>query len=276
MAAFPGIGNSQVKTRILNGVDPKPGLLGLTVSGGRISALRSLFIPGAPSGLGARAVSMSQVNLSWTDNSGSAAAPWTEEDGFSVLRKLQGGTAYTRIGSVAGSAGAGNTISFTDRSVAAGQIYYYKVKAHNWYGESESTSESTTLTFGGDFGLTGSSDGGGGGCFIATAAYGSPYARSIDLLRAFRDEYLMAHPIGKKWVNLYYQYSPTVAHIIADHSAMRKGVRLILFPFVAFSAGTVHTTVLQKGLIFCFIGGFLLGVAVLSKRRIFNGHVLTR
>jgi len=107
-----------------------------------------------------------------------------------------------------------------------------------------------------------------GACFIATAAYGSPHGRFIDLLRAFRDKYLVLNPIGKKWVNLYYRYGPVLAGFIADHPTMRKGVRLILFPFVAFSAGVVHTTALQKGLICCLIGGFLLGTAVLSKKRI--------
>jgi hypothetical protein len=67
-----------------------------------------------------------------------------------------------------------------------------------------------------------------------------------------------------------------MAGFIADHPAMRKGVRLILFPFVAFSAGMVHTTALQKGLIFCPILGLLLGMVMLSKRRTFIRHVLKR
>ncbi|MCK5554039.1 MAG: hypothetical protein KAJ09_12890, partial [Deltaproteobacteria bacterium] len=107
-----------------------------------------------------------------------------------------------------------------------------------------------------------------GSCFIATAAYGSPHGRFIDLLRAFRDKYLVLNPIGKKWVSLYYRYGPVLAGFIADHPTMRKGVRLILFPFVAFSAGVVHTTALQKGLICFLIAGFLLGTAVLSKKRV--------
>jgi len=269
MAAFPGISNSEAKTRMINGVDPKPGLVGLTVSGGRINALRSLSIPIAPSGCVGRAVSASQVNLTWTDNSGSVAAPWTEEDMFSVLRMTDGGDEYTVVGTVAGVAGAGNIISFTDLSVAAGQMYYYKVTAYNWYGESQACNDATVVTPGGSP-LTGSSDGGGGGCFIATAAYGSPTARFIDLLRAFRDQYLLANPIGHKSIDLYYRYSPVVAQFVADRPAMRKGVRLILLPFIAFSAGMVHTTALQKGLILCFVGGFLAGMALLSKRRILN------
>ncbi len=106
-----------------------------------------------------------------------------------------------------------------------------------------------------------------GACFIATAAYGSPGGTFIDLLRAFRDEYLLANPIGKEWVDLYYRYSPTMARFIADRPAFKKGARLMLFPFVALSAGTVHTTALQKVLILCSVACFLSGMAVLFKRR---------
>jgi len=132
----------------------------------------------------------------------------------------------------------------------------------------------------GDFGKTGGSP--GGPCFIATAAYGSLYDDKVDLLRAFRDRYLMAHPIGKKWVSLYYRYSPPMAGFIADNPAMRKWVRLILFPLVAFSAGMIQTTTLQKVFIFCFIVGLLLGMVLLSRGRkvgkwiFFNRPVLMR
>ena len=122
-----------------------------------------------------------------------------------------------------------------------------------------------------DFGRTD-----GSACFIATAAYGSPAGRFIDLLRAFRDQYLLTNPIGQKWIDLYYRYSPHMAGFVADRPAMRQGVRLILFPFIAFSAGMVHTTSLQKGLILCFVVGFLAGMVILSKRRILNCPSPTR
>ena len=268
MAAFPGITNAAVKSRILNGVDPKPSLVGITLSGGRINAMRSLGLPIASSGLAAQAVSMSQVRLRWTDNSGFPVAPWTEEDGFSVYRKRERQGAYTVVGTAPGVPGTGATISFTDTSAAPGVLYFYMVAAYNWYGESGFTNESAVITPGGSLGLVGGGGGSGGGsCFVATAAYGSPYHRCIDLLRTFRDEYLADHPIGKKWVQLYYRYSPPVARFIADHPAVRKGTQLILLPLVALSSGMVHTTTLQKGLIFCLVGGFVLGIALLSKRR---------
>ncbi|NIS63409.1 MAG: S8 family serine peptidase [Proteobacteria bacterium] len=110
-------------------------------------------------------------------------------------------------------------------------------------------------------------------CFIATAAYGSPYGDNVDLLRVFRDRYLMAHSVGRKWVSLYYRYSPRMAGLIGNHPAMKRGVRVILFPFVAISAGMIQTTTFQKGLIFCFIMGFPLGMALLCKWRKANKRV---
>ncbi len=108
--------------------------------------------------------------------------------------------------------------------------------------------------------------GGGGGCFIATAAYGSPYHRCIDLLRAFRDEYLLAHPIGKKWVQFYYRYSPSMARLIADHPAMRKGVRIALSPFVALSAGMVAGSIPRIFLIVTASLGLSSATGAIARR----------
>jgi hypothetical protein len=45
-------------------------------------------------------------------------------------------------------------------------------------------------------------------CFIATAAYGTPLHEDIDVLRDFRDEYLMPNLAGRAFVNIYYSSSP--------------------------------------------------------------------
>jgi hypothetical protein len=36
-------------------------------------------------------------------------------------------------------------------------------------------------------------------CFIATSAYGTPMAEEIQILREFRDEYLLTNRWGKPW-----------------------------------------------------------------------------
>ncbi|KXB05576.1 hypothetical protein AKJ49_00455 [candidate division MSBL1 archaeon SCGC-AAA382A03] len=70
------------------------------------------------------------------------------------------------------------------------------------------------------------------GCFIATAAYGTPLAKEINVLRRFRDSYLEHRNWGKKLVNLYYTLSPPIANIIEKSETLKKIVRTCLQPLV--------------------------------------------
>ena len=100
--------------------------------------------------------------------------------------------------------------------------------------------------------------GGGGGCFIATAAYGSPMASHVNILREFRDRFLLESWIGKALVNLYYKYSAPVANIIVEHANLRAVVRLCLLPavgisWVALNIGLLPTMALLLFFCICFI-----------------------
>ena len=63
-------------------------------------------------------------------------------------------------------------------------------------------------------------------CFIATAAYGTALHEDINVLRDFRDEYLMPNPAGRAFVNIYYTSSPPLADAIRDNEGLRTTVRV--------------------------------------------------
>jgi len=104
----------------------------------------------------------------------------------------------------------------------------------------------------------GGGGGGGGGCFIATAAYGSYLHPRVQVLRDFRDTWLLTNAPGRAFVALYYRLSPPVADYIAQHETLRLLVRLLLTPVVIL-VGNFAT-------IFLLLAG--AGFACLVTRRI--------
>jgi len=93
------------------------------------------------------------------------------------------------------------------------------------HNDTEIEIEGTTLQFSTD---TPSTPPPTGGCFIATAAYGTPTAEQIDVLREFRDSVLLESTAGSQFVALYYQLSPPVADFISGSSFLRTLVRELL------------------------------------------------
>lgn len=71
-----------------------------------------------------------------------------------------------------------------------------------------------------------------GGCFIATAVYGTPLADEINVLRNWRDVSLMNNFFGRIFVKIYYTISPPIANFISKSEKLKKIVRAILKPFI--------------------------------------------
>ena len=91
----------------------------------------------------------------------------------------------------------------------------------SWY-ENTGTSPTTGAGVGGR----------AGGCFIATAAYGSYLDPHVKVLRDFRDDWLLTNRPGTAFVNFYYSVSPPVAQVIEGSPTLRFGTRVLLTPIV--------------------------------------------
>jgi len=104
-------------------------------------------------------------------------------------------------------------------------------------------------------------------CFIATAAYGTPMAEEIGILRQFRDEYLLTNPMGNALADLYYRVSPPMAEFITAHPSLKPIVRTGLVPAVAMSTVVVNTTPVEKAATAGLLVLISVIVAVWATRR---------
>ncbi|MGD0736431.1 MAG: CFI-box-CTERM domain-containing protein [Terracidiphilus sp.] len=84
-------------------------------------------------------------------------------------------------------------------------------------------------------------------CFIATAAYGSPMAPEVEVLRNFRDNILLNHSLGDRFVQWYYKTSPRWARWIEPRPHVRKMVRAFFLTPVLFLIGHLPTTSRRRG-----------------------------
>lgn len=65
-------------------------------------------------------------------------------------------------------------------------------------------------------------------CFVATAAYGTPWADEIVLLRRWRDKKLQKSYSGKIFINFYYKFGPYLAKIIERNKIFKSITRFII------------------------------------------------
>ena len=76
----------------------------------------------------------------------------------------------------------------------------------------------------------------GGGCLIATAAYGTEMAPQVQRLREIRDGTLMTTESGRAFMSAfaaaYYSFSPHVADAERAHPALRQAVAALAAPML--------------------------------------------
>lgn len=96
------------------------------------------------------------------------------------------------------------------------------------------------------------------GC-TATAAFDTPMAKEIGIVREFRDDYLLTSRLGRILTGLYYRLSPPLAEFITEHPSLKPVVRAGLMPAVAMSTVAINTSSVEKATI---LGLLLLSVAL--------------
>ena len=76
----------------------------------------------------------------------------------------------------------------------------------------------------------------GGGCLIATAAFGSELAPQVQLLREIRDDVVLQTKSGSIFMTgfnqFYYSFSPAVADYERENTTFKEAVKLTLTPLL--------------------------------------------
>ncbi|MFP3897812.1 MAG: InlB B-repeat-containing protein [Dehalococcoidia bacterium] len=141
-----------------------------------------------------------------------------------------------------------------------------------WSGDADTiadaTNTSTTIVMDSSYSIEAGFDRVGSSCCSCTAAYDTPMAGQLVVLREFRDEYLLTNTGGRAFAGFYYAISPPIAEFITAHPKLKPMVRTGLLPAVAMSALALDTTPYQKSAI---LGLPVVSVAmivwVLRRRR---------
>jgi hypothetical protein len=183
------------------------------------------------------------------------------------------------------AAGYWHTVGLKDDRivVAVGSNYYEECNVGSWTDIIQVTagshytvglkSDGTVVAVGGESPPDGVPE---EGCFIASAAYGTPMGGEIEMLRQFRDEYLLTNPLGQALADFYYRASPPIAEFITEHPVLKPVVRTGLLPAVAMSAVVVNTTPAEKIAVIALLVLASVALTIWVTRRRDRGPEYTR
>ena len=80
-------------------------------------------------------------------------------------------------------------------------------------------------------------DGQGGGCLIATAAYGTELAPQVQFLREVRDNTVLSTASGAAFMSgfnsIYYSFAPSIADMERENPLFQEAVRAFITPMIS-------------------------------------------
>ena len=91
----------------------------------------------------------------------------------------------------------------------------------------------------------------GGGCLIATAAYGSELSTNVQMLREVRDTQIMNTQVGAMFLSgfnqFYYSFSPTIADMERQSPAFKEFVKITITPLLTTLSLLNHVDINSEG-----------------------------
>jgi len=107
----------------------------------------------------------------------------------------------------------------------------------------------------------------GGGCLIATAAFGSEMSPQIQQLREIRDNVVMETSAGKSFMTgfnqIYYSFSPAVADYERENPVFKEVVKVTLTPMLTSFSILAHVPIdTEQEMLGYGIGVILLNIGI--------------
>ena len=107
----------------------------------------------------------------------------------------------------------------------------------------------------------------GGGCLIATAAFGSEMSPQVQQLREIRDNIVMQTSSGKSFMTgfnqIYYSFSPQIADYERENPIFKEAVKVTLTPMLASFSLLAHVTIdTEQEMLGYGIGVILLNIGM--------------